>query len=75
MIIYINTIKGIAKQFKAKISKMHITKKINFTLLSCHLKFLNLNENILIGATNITPIIMLNTIINQGFKRISTKVE
>ena len=74
MIIYINTIKGIAKQFKAKISKMQITKKINFTLLSCHLKFLNLNENISIGATNITPIIMLKTMMNQGFKRISTRL-
>lgn len=55
-----------AKQFSTKSNTMLISRKLNFILLSCHEKFLNLSENIGSSLTKRMPIMTEPMQTNHG---------
>lgn len=52
IMIYNRTMNGIAKQFKTNKSTRQDIRKMNFTLLSCQVKFLNFKANIFNSLTS-----------------------
>lgn len=67
--IYVKTIKGIAKQFRINNNAIHINKNPNLILLSFHEKFLNFKENIGISLTSNIDMITDPMQMKYGFER------